>query len=100
VALRLNDPKTMESIWERNREVFWTHYPKTRTCWETQIAILHDRLALARDKLTYREYTHKAEIALRLEDLETCQIFVFRAYELLPDSEKLKNQYFDASLRR
>lgn len=98
-ALRLQQEKTLDSIRERARDVFWEHYGKTEECWEYQVQLLHEHSYLASDPLAYHELTRKAEAALRARDFDGVRLHYLQACELLPAKEKLRDRFHDAALR-
>lgn len=98
-ALRLEDQKSLESVYERVRTVFWEHYGKTREAWERQIELMRERSALAKDALTYYEYFARAEKALAEDDYATVRINVLRSYELLPQAVTEQDRFHDTALR-
>lgn len=98
-ALRLGSERNMTTVKDRVNDIFWPHFMRTRACWEEQIEILQDRTANASDRLSFLEHVHSAEQALALNDLQGCRLQVIRAWNLLPDQEKLRNRFHDAALR-
>jgi len=98
-ALHLDNEKALNVVSDRVRDVFWTHYGKTRECWEYQVDLMKRRAAMASDTLTYYELVRRAEKALAEEDYEGVSLTSLRAWELLPEQERLRNRFHDATLR-
>jgi len=98
-ALRNNRESELDSVLASVREIFWQHYGKTHACWEFQVQLLHDRAELAFDPLAYHELVRKAEAALRDKDYDGVLLYYQQACRMLPDSEKLRNRFYDAALR-
>jgi hypothetical protein len=98
-ALRLKQDKTLDVVRERVRAVFWEHYGKTPECWEYQVQLMHERAFQASDPLTYHDLVRKAESALKERDYDGVRLQAIRAYDMLPDAEKMRNRFHDAALR-
>lgn len=98
-ALRLDREKALDAVFDRVRDVFWAHYGKTRECWEYQVDLMRERAHLASDTLTYYEMVRRAEKALAANDYGEVSIQSLRAWELLPEQERLRNRFHDAALR-
>lgn len=99
-ALRLNQEKSLDAIFERTREIFWEHYGKTRDCWEYQVERLRQMAARSTDPITYFEIVRRAGQALENNDFDGVAIEVVRARELLPERARVQNRFYDAALRK
>ena len=98
-ALRLENEKALDVVFDRVKDVFWEHYGKTRECWEYQVNLMRERAYMASDTLTYYELVRRAEKALAADDYGEVNIQSLRAWELLPEQEQLRNRFYDAALR-
>lgn len=99
-ARRLDDVHTLDEIKERVLEIFWSHFVKTRQCWEGLVDWLRETTHLANDEITYREYLHRAELALHDDDIEGVRLNAIRARGLIQDTASSRNEFFDAALRK
>jgi molecular chaperone DnaK len=98
-AHRLDQPNIIEELFDRVAEIFWTHYGKTRACWEWQVQNMKNRAVFATDPLTYHELIRKAETALAEEDFKGVALSASRARELIPEVAQGRSEYHDAALR-
>jgi molecular chaperone DnaK len=98
-CLRLDEPDSLEGVWERVKRVFWEHYGKTRECWEYQVSWMRDAAPYASDPVTFYELVRRAEDALSRGDHEGVRLQALRAYDFLPEREKAKSRFMDAGVR-
>lgn len=98
-AYRLQQEATLENIQDRASDIFWSHYVKTRDCWEECVRFMRERSSLASNQLAFQERVHMAERALAENDFEGVRIHFRFAQQFLPSEDKLRNRFFDASIR-
>lgn len=98
-ALRVQDSKGLEAVWTRVNEIFWDHYTRTQDYWDGLVEFLQERTGLASDRLSYQEHVHGAQRCLREDDKEGVRLHAMRAIQLLPERERMRNRFYDSSLR-
>src|SRR5690348_9015885 len=47
----------------------------------------------------YHEHVHAAEKCLREDDIEGVRLHALRAFQFLPDNERIRNRFYDAAVR-
>ncbi len=97
--LRLNDEPSLQGVYSRAWDLFWTHWSKTRECWETQTYWLRQRTDGSTDPVAFYDLVRRAEEALDRDDLHGVRIHVERAWTYLPNPERLKSRFYDAAVR-
>ncbi|KXK12976.1 MAG: chaperone protein DnaK [Armatimonadetes bacterium OLB18] len=98
-ALRLGQRDAMEGVKNRVMEIFWEHYGKTKECAEYQVQWMREAASAATDPVSYHEVVRRAQEALDRDDREGVLLQASRAWDFLPDRERMRNRFFDTGLR-
>lgn len=98
-ALELHNEDLLGNLLDRTREIFWTHYGKTRECWEYQVKYMRSRAHEASDPLAYHDLVRKMEECLEVDDFRGVDLTQNRALMLLPSTDPDSGRFTDASIR-
>jgi molecular chaperone DnaK len=96
--LRLNDDKSLKSVSKRAKQIFWSHYQKSRECWIGLVEYLRESRQYATDYRAYDDWTKRAYDCLERQDFEGVRLNAVQAMTYLPDDEEKVRRFADSGI--